>query len=67
MKDILYNDIGAWKPNGFPLKYFVADKSSGINDLKQSARKDPSCYILKHYQNISIPHLKKTVATISGI
>ena len=43
MKDILYNDIRAWKH-----KYFVANKSSRKNDLKQSATKDPGCYILKN-------------------
>ena len=67
MEDILYNDMGLENIIVFPLKYFVADKSSGNNDLKPSATKDPSCYILKHYQNISSPDLKKTVATISGI
>ena len=53
--------------NVFPVNYFVADKSSGDNDLKPSATKDLSCYILKHYQNISSPDLKKTVATTSSI
>ena len=56
VKDILYNDVGAWKHNSFPLKYFVADKSSRNNDFKPSTMKDPSCYILKHYQNISSPN-----------
>ena len=59
--------MGTLKHNSFPLKYFVADKSTGSNDFKPSAMKDPSCYILKHYQNISRPDLKKTVATISSI
>ena len=63
------NDMRAWKHNGSPLKYFVVDKSSGNNDLKPSATKDPGCYILKriYYQNISSPDLRKIVATISGI
>ena len=69
MKDILFSDMGAWKHNGSPLKYFVVGKSSGNNDLKSSATKDPGCYILKriYYQNISSPDLRKIVATISGI
>ena len=69
VKDIVCDDMGAWKHNGSPLKYFVVDKSSGNNDLKPSATKDPGCYILKriYYQNISSPDLRKIVATISGI
>ena len=69
VKDIVCDDMGAWKHNGSPLKYFVVDKSSGNNDLKPSAMKDPGCYILKriYYQNISSPDLRKIVATISGI
>ena len=69
VKDIVCDDMGAWKHNGSPLRYFVVDKSSGNNDLKPSATKDPGCYILKriHYQNISSPDLRKIVATISGI
>ena len=57
VKDIVCDDMGAWKHNGSPLKYFVVDKSSGNNDLKSSATKDPGCYILKriYYQNISSP------------
>ena len=69
MKDIVCDDIGAWKHNGSPLKYFVVDKSSGNNDLKPSPRKDPGRYILKRicYQNISSPDLRKIVATIDVI
>ena len=69
VKDIVCDDMGAWKNNGSPLKRFVVDKSSGNNDLKPSATKDPGCYILKgiYYQNISSPDLRKIVATISGI
>ena len=63
------NDTRASKHNGSSLKYFVVDKSSGNNDLKPSAMKDPGCYILKriYYQNISSPDLRKIVAAISGI
>ena len=69
VKDIVCDDMGAWKHNGSPLKYFVVDKSSGNNELKPSATKDPDCYILRriYYQNISSPDLRKIVATISGI
>ena len=69
VKDIVCHDMGAWKHNGSPLKYFVVDKSSRKNDLKPSATKDPGCYILKriYYQNISSPDLRKIVTTISGI
>ena len=69
VKDIVYDDMGSWKHNGSPLKYFVVDKSSGNNDLKSSATKDSGCYILKRicYQNISSLDLRKIVATISGI
>ena len=69
VKDIVCHDMGAWKHNGSPLKYFVVDKSSRNNDLKPSATKDPGCYILKriYYQNISSPDLRKIVTTISGI
>ena len=63
------NDMRVWKHNGSPLKYFVVDKSSGNNDLKPSAMKDPSCCIFKriYYPNISSPDLRIIVATISGI
>ena len=68
VKDIVCDDMRAWKHNVSPLKYFVVDKSSGNNELKPSATKDPDCYILKriYYQNISSPDLRKIVATISG-
>ena len=69
MRDIVCDDMGAWKHSGSRLKYFVAYKSSGNNDLKSSATKDPGCYILKriYYQKIQSPDLRKIVATISGI
>ena len=69
VKDIVCDDMGAWKHNGSPLKYFVVDKSSGNNDLKSSATKDPGCCIPKriYYQNISSPGFRKIVSTISGI
>ena len=47
VKDIVCHDMGAWKHNGSPLKYFVVDKSSRNNHFKPSATKDPGCYILK--------------------
>ena len=69
VEDTVCNDMGAWKHNGSPLKYFVVNKSSGNNDVKSSATKDPGCSILKwiYYQNISSSDLRKIVATISGI
>ena len=69
VNDIVCDDMGAWKDNGSPLKYFVVDKSSGNNDLKPSATKDSGCYILKRicYQNIWSPDLRKIVVTINGI
>ena len=68
VKNIVCDDMGAWKHNGSPLKYFVGDKSSRNNDLKPSAMKDP-CYILKqiYYQNISSPDLRKIVEVVFGI
>ena len=68
VKDFVCDDMGAWKHNGSPLKYFAVDKSSGNNNLKPSATKDPDCYILKriYYQNISSLDLRKIIATISG-
>ena len=66
VKDIVWDEIGAWKHNGSPLKYIAVDKSSGNNNLKTSATKDAGCYILKriYYQNISSPDLRKIVGTI---
>ena len=59
--------MGDWKHNGSSLKYIIVDKSSENNDLKSRTTKDPGCYILKHYENIPSPDLRKSVATISGI
>ena len=69
VKNIVRNDMGVWKHNRSPLKYFVVNKSSGNNDLKSSATKDPGCSILKriYYQNTSSSDLTKIVETISGI
>ena len=67
MKDILYNDLGAWKHNGSSLKYIIVDKYSENNDLKPRKTKDPGCYIIKHYEDISSPDLTKRIAKISGI
>ena len=65
-RDIVYDEIGAWKHNGSPLKRFDVDKSTRSLKVMPSKENDPNLYIFKHvyYENKSSPDLRKIVLTV---
>ena len=68
VRDIVCDEMGAWKHNGSPLKRFDVDKSTRSLKIMPSKANDLNSYILKriYYENKSSPDLRKIVSTVIG-
>ena len=68
VRDIVCDEMGAWKHNGSPLKHFDVDKSTKSLKIMPSKANDLNSYILKriYYENKSSPELRKIVSTVIG-
>ena len=68
VRDIVCDEMGAWKHNGSPLKRFDVDKCTRSLKIMLIKVNDPNSYILKriYYENKSSPDLRKIVSTVIG-
>ena len=68
VRDIVGDEMGAWKHNGSPLKRFDVDKSTRSLNIMPSKANEPNSYVLKRifYENKSSPDLRKIVTTVIG-
>ena len=66
VRDIVCDEMGAWKHNSSPLKRFDVDKSTRSLKIMSSKANDSNSYILKHiyYENKSSPDLRKIVSPV---
>ena len=62
VRDIVCDEMGAWKHNGSPLKRFDVDKCTRSLKIMMIKVNDPNSYILKriYYENKSSPDLRTT-------
>ena len=68
VRDIVCDEMGAWKHNGSPLKRFDVDKCTRSLKIMLIKVNDPNSYILKriYYENKSSQDLRKIVSTVIG-
>ena len=68
IRDIVCDEMGAWKHNGSSLKCFDVDKSTRRLKTMPNKANNPNSYILKriYYENKSSPDLRKIVSTVIG-
>ena len=68
VRDIVCDEMGAWKHNGSPLKRFDVEKSTRSLKIMPSKVNGLNSYILKsiYYENKSSPDLWKIVSTVIG-
>ena len=68
VRDIVFDEMGAWKHDGSPHKRFDVDKSTRSLKIMPSKANDLNSYILKriYYENKLSPDLRKIVSTVIG-
>ena len=68
VRDIVCDEMKAWKHNGSPLKRFDVDKSTRSLKIMPSKANDAHSYIIKriYYENKSSPDLRKIVSAVIG-
>ena len=66
IRDIVCDEMAAWKHNSSPLKRFDVDKSARSLKIMSSKANDSNSYILKriYYENKSSPDLRKIVSPV---